>query len=59
MDIVDVLNVMLLLEVFESFSIVVYVSVVMGDNLEYLEYVIVRTVSGGEVDVEGGAWVVN
>jgi tRNA modification GTPase len=58
-DIADASNATPPPEVLESFSTVVHVSAATGDNLEHLEHAIVRTVSGGEVDAEGGAWAAN
>jgi tRNA modification GTPase len=58
-DIADASNATPPPEVLESFSTVVHVSAATGDNLESLEHAIVRTVSGGEVDAEGGAWAAN
>ena len=58
-DVADAVNATPPPDVLDSFSTTVHVSAVTGDNLGDLEKAIVRTVSGGAVDAEGGAWAAN
>jgi len=58
-DVADAANASPPPDVLDSFSTIVRVSAATGDNLGDLEKAIVRTVSGGAVDAEGGAWAAN